>query len=262
MEIGFIGIGKIATAVIEGLCTSDIGPSVLRLSPRNEENSKRLAEKYAQVMRMKDNQSVIDQSDIVFLALRPPQAPEILKSLRFRANQHIVSLIPLIRVSELEKILVPGIQICRAIPLPPVVNHNCPIPVFNAPDLVVELLNKTGQTISIQTEDQLHALWTLTCLITPYYDLLNELSEWTVLHGVGTETANRYIADLFQSLSFTAQIANPIHFNDLAQHAATPNGMNEQAGKEIRAKGAHRAYRDAADRILAKFPVRGGEGHK
>ncbi|WP_431216532.1 hypothetical protein ACQ86N_19170 [Puia sp. P3] len=73
------------------------------------------------------------------------------------------------------------------------------------------------------------------------------------LPGVDAAVANTYVADLFYSLSYMAQRSSPVDFSALAQHAATPNGMNEQAGKEIREKGAHRAWEEAAQRLLERF---------
>ena len=110
-----------------------------------------------------------------------------------------------------------------------------------------------GQPVEVADEQQLHALWTLTGLITPFYDLLQELSSWTVDKGVDTVTANRYIAGMFQALSLAALNSDPIDFKELAKHAETPNGMNEQAGKEIRDKGAHLAYSIASDNLLRRF---------
>jgi pyrroline-5-carboxylate reductase len=253
-NIGFIGIGKIAGAVIEGVCTSRLEGAMIRISPRNAAKSSALAERFRNVIRMRDNQEVLDQSDIIFLALRPSQAEEALRVLKFRKSHAVVSLIPLIRHADLLRMVSPATDVCRAIPLPPVVNHHCPIPFFKAGKPVVEILSNIGQPLLVDDENQLHALWTLTCLITPYYDLLEELSQWTRSHGVDKTTANQYIANLFQSLSYTAQIADPIDFEDLAKHAATPNGMNEQSGILIRNSGAHEAYRQAAEDILRRFP--------
>lgn len=65
-------------------------------------------------------------------------------------------------------------------------------------------------------------IWTLTCLITPYYDLLGELSGWTISKGIKKSTAYRYIADVFDSLVNAAgQMPEP-DFAGLAHHAATP----------------------------------------
>lgn len=193
MQIGFIGVGKITNAIVEGLCTSSIENARIFLSPRNEANARHLAEKYTQVQRLKDNQQVIDQSDIVFIAVRPAVA------------------------------------------------------------VVIQLFRHLGQPVQVTDEQQLHALWTLTGLITPFYDLLHELSSWSITNGVDAPTANQYIAGLFQALCFAAQQDSLINFKELARHAETPNGMNEQAGKEIREKGAHDAYRIASDNLLKRF---------
>ena len=42
-------------------------------------------------------------------------------------------------------------------------------------------------------------------------------------------------------------------FAKLATHAETPNGMNEQAGREIRENHAHDVYAKEADNLLKRF---------
>jgi pyrroline-5-carboxylate reductase len=253
MQIGFIGVGKITNAIVEGLCTSSIENTQLYLSPRNEDNARHLAAKYEQVKRLESNQQVIDQSDIIFIAVRPAAAMEILQPLVFREKQIIVSLIPLLKKAELLKAVAPATQVVRAVPTPTVMQHTGPVILFDSNDMVTQLFGHIGQPVEVTDEKQLHALWTLTGLITPFYDLLHELSSWTIANGVDATTANQYIAGLFQALSFAAQQSNPINFKDLARHAETPNGMNEQAGKEIREKGAHEAWRIASDNLLRRF---------
>jgi pyrroline-5-carboxylate reductase len=254
MKIGFIGVGKIAGAIVEGLCTSTIENAEILLSPRNEPNSRRLAAKYPNVRRLETNQEVLDRSEIVFVALRPAAAVEALSVLSFNPRHTVISLIPFLKHNDLEAAVGPVAALIRAIPLPTVMQHNCPIPIYPANETVSRLFSHIGQPLIVEDEPQLHVIWTLTGLITPFYDLLDTLSDWTTTHGVQPEIANAYIANMFQSLSFMAQHSNPIDFRDLAQHAATPNGMNEQAGKEIRQKGAHEAYREASDRLLKRFP--------
>ncbi|MBS1660533.1 MAG: NAD(P)-binding domain-containing protein [Bacteroidetes bacterium] len=253
MKIGFIGIGKIASAVIEGLCTSEAQDLQLFLSPRNEKLSTQLAEKYTSIKRLSSNQDVLDSSDIVVIALRPTVAADILKTLKFRPDHTIVSLIPLLKYADLSAVVQPAATICRAIPLPTVMEHNCPIPVYRAPANVIDLFRFLGQPLVVTDEPQLHAIWTLTGLISPFYDLLGELSAWPISHGVDERVANTYVADLFQSLSYMAQKMSHIDFSELSHHAATPNGMNEQAAKEIKEKGAHDAWRVASDRLLERF---------
>ena len=253
MKIGFIGIGNIASAIVQGLCTSDAEGLQLFLSPRNEELSRSLAARYPGVRRLADNQAVVDASDVVIIAVRPPVAREMLSALRFREDQAVVSLVALLPYEPLRELTQPAAVVCRAIPLPTVVQHNCPIPLFGADERVTRLFGFLGETLQVEDEAAMHALWTLTGLITPYYDLLTRLSGWSVAHGVQPETANTYIADLFQSLSFLAQQSRPVDFGELAKHAATPGGINEQAALAIDAAGAHSAWAAAADRVLARF---------
>lgn len=253
MKIGFIGTGKIAGAITEGLCLSDVDDLCIYLSPRNSVGSRQLETKYDNVFRLKSNQDVIDASDIVFLALRPDHFEVSVRQLNFTKDHHVISLIPTTSVQMLTKFVVPAIEVSRAIPLPTVVNQNCPIPVYNANDLVLRLFENIGQPLVVDDERQLNSLWALTGLITPYYDLMDELTQWTVANGVDTHTASQYIADLFQSLSFAAQQSSPIDFGELSSHAATPKGLNEQAGKEIKENGSHEAYKSAASNLLRRF---------
>jgi pyrroline-5-carboxylate reductase len=58
---------------------------------------------------------------------------------------------------------------------------------------------------------------------------------------------------MYHSLIFSIKEEHRVDFNALVKRAATPNGMNEQAGKEIKEKGAHEAYKFAADHLLERF---------
>jgi pyrroline-5-carboxylate reductase len=59
-QFGFIGVGVIASAMVEGLCrNSVIAPSIL-LSPRGKTRSADLAKRYPNVRVGNDNQAVID----------------------------------------------------------------------------------------------------------------------------------------------------------------------------------------------------------
>lgn len=253
MKLGFIGIGKIARAVVKGLCTSNKENLIIKLSPTNEENSKQLAKTFSNVNRLESNQLVLDQSDIIFIAVRPNDSKEVLSSLNFRVDHIVISFIPFLQFSELAKAVAPANRLSRAIPLPTVVTHNCPIPIFNSNKTVTKIFSYIGQPLLVDDENQLHTLWTLTGIIAPFYDLLRELSDWATMNGVKKAIANQYIADMFHSLLFSAQKTRPIDFNELMKHATTPNGMNEQAGKEISEKGAHEAYKIAADNLLKRF---------
>lgn len=281
MKIGFIGIGNIAAALVEGFCTPatprfpgtfSAGPGSeepdgmaardgitgpggieLFLSPRNEARSKALAARYARVTRLESNQAVLDRSEIVIIRVRPPAAAEVLRALHFRADHTVVSLVALLKYADLAVLAQPAVAVSRAIPMPAAAKHNCPIALYRPAPVVEQLFARVGEPLVVDDEPQLHALWTLTGLITPFYDLLARLSGWAIEHGVAPLTANAYTAHLFQCLAALAQLDPEAGFPAFAQHAATPGGLNEQAGREIRESGAHLAWIEAADRLLPRF---------
>jgi pyrroline-5-carboxylate reductase len=271
MKIGFIGIGNIAAALVEGFSTAmpdaigeAYGPQAgsiavipgeleVFLSPRNEARSEALAARYPRVTRLGSNQAVLDRSEIVIISVRPPVAPEVLKSLRFREDHLVVSLVALLKYADLTALVHPAVAVSRAIPMPAAAKHNCPIALYRPAPAVVQLFGRVGEPLIVTDESQLHALWTLTGLITPFYDLLGGLSGWAIAHGVEPLTANAYTAHLFQSLAALAQLDPGAGFPAFAHHAATKGGLNEQAGREIRETGAHQAWIEAADRLLPRF---------
>jgi len=253
MNIGFIGTGKISKALVRAIFAAGLTDKRIWLSPRNEGVSKALAQEFRNVCRLSENQEVIDHSELVFIALRPDICREVLSDLVFRSDQTVISIIPYLKYEELAALVHPITKPCRAIPLPTVMNRVCPIPVFKPNGPVLDLLSKIGQPLIIEDEKQLHTIWTLTGLITPFYDLMGELSSWSHQHGVDKKLADKYVADLFNSLAYAAAISDQPDFESLSYHAATPGGLNERAGIEIRESGAHQEYLRSADGLLEKF---------
>ena len=79
MKLGFIGTGRISTAVIESLARDSYE---IFISRRGKKNSKRLSEAYENVL-IGNNQEVVNQSDVVFIGLTADKAEKALETLRF-----------------------------------------------------------------------------------------------------------------------------------------------------------------------------------
>jgi pyrroline-5-carboxylate reductase len=105
MNIGFIGIGKIASSVIIGICSSKIKYKKIFISPRNKKISLKLKKKFNKIIISKNNQEVIDNSDWIFLSVTPEVGKKIIKDLKFRTNQKVISFISTITLSELKKMI-------------------------------------------------------------------------------------------------------------------------------------------------------------
>ena len=72
MKLGFIGTGKITSAVIAGICKSSITYNKIIISHRNKSISSSLKKKFKKISISKDNQEIVDKCDWVFCQLHQP----------------------------------------------------------------------------------------------------------------------------------------------------------------------------------------------
>jgi len=86
MILGFIGIGKISSSVIQGVSNSRIQYKKIILSPRNKKISKYLKTKFKNIEIAKNNQEVIDKSNWIFLAVTPLVGNKIIQELKFQLD--------------------------------------------------------------------------------------------------------------------------------------------------------------------------------
>ena len=84
MNFGFIGVGNIVSDVIAGICKSKISYKKIIISPRNKKKAQKLKKQFKKVVIAKSNQSVIDNSNWVFLGVLPKVGDQILPKLKFK----------------------------------------------------------------------------------------------------------------------------------------------------------------------------------
>ena len=87
MNLGFIGTGNIVSDVITGISKSKFSYKKIIVSPRNKKKARYLKKKFKRIMIAKNNQTVIDVSDWIFLGVLPQIGENILPKLNFKKNQ-------------------------------------------------------------------------------------------------------------------------------------------------------------------------------
>ena len=103
MKLGSIGTGKIASSVITGICNSQIKYKKILISQRSKKISINLKKKFKRIIILKNNQEIIDNSDWVFLSVTPYVGEKIIKNLKFKNNQKVISFISTITLTQLKK---------------------------------------------------------------------------------------------------------------------------------------------------------------
>jgi len=253
--IGFIGVGTIASAVVTGLCQDGDRSLHIFLSPRSMEKGRRLEASFPQVRRAESNQQVVDSCSTVFLALRPNAAQDILTKIAFRADQTIISLIPTVPIHRLRKWIQPARLIFKMLPLPYTARRLGTVPYFPADPRIAGLISRFARPIPMPDEHQLHVIWAITGLISPYYRLMEETCRWCIDKGAAPEIAAEYTASMYHSLAAMTVGAGKDPFAEMAKEAATPGGLNEMAAAMMEDDGVYLSLRKALDAIWQRFQV-------
>ena len=257
MKIGILGTGQISSALVEGFCTNAVSKEKLHfyLSPRNRERAAALQAAYPKhVTVCASNQAVLDSApDWVILALLPRDTEDILKPLRFRPEQKLVSLISDHPLEQIQAWAGTTAKAVRMVPLPFAALHMGPIAYYPPYAEIHALIQPLGQLIELDSEAALNTILTLTALMSPFYLLIHETAEWGKQHGMTDAAAVGYLTSFFEALSVMAQQAP--NSNAVAQlcYDTTSGGLNEMAYRTIRERGGYQIWREALDAVLERL---------
>ena len=241
MKLGFIGTGKISSSVITGICVSSIKYSKIYISSRNSKIAKLLKKKFKRISIEKDNQKIVDNCNWIFLAVTPTVGEKIIKDLKFRSSQTIVSFISTITIPELKKMIKVKADIVRAIPLPPISLKKGPVPICPPNKKVKNFFDKIGSTVEIKNEKLSINFWSTSGMMASYYEILKIMSDWLAKKGIKRLDAQKYITTLFLALSEDAVVNSKKELKYLVKESQTPKGLNEQGLKEMNKKGVYKS---------------------
>ena len=240
MKLGFIGTGKIAESVITGICSSKILFIKILISPRNKSIANKLRKKFKKVIIAKNNQEIVDNCNWIFLSVTPSVGKKIIKEIRFKSTQMIISFISTINLVQLKEMIKVNAKIVRAIPLPPISLKKGPVPICPPNKKVKAFFNNLGTTVEIKNENSSINFWSTSGMMAPYYELLRVMTNWLVKKGVEKNNAQKYITSLFLALSEDAVANSQKDLKYLVKDSQTPNGLNEQGVKELTKAGFYK----------------------
>ena len=249
MNLGFIGTGTIALSVIKGIFKSDIYFKKIYISKRNKKNSLKLKKKYNKIIVSKTNQEIVDKCDWIFLSVTPTVGNKIIKELKFKSKQTVISFISTITLSQLKKLIKVKTKIIRAIPLPPISLKKGPVPICPPNKKVKAFFDKVGSTVEIKNERSSINFWSTSGMMAPFYQLLSTMSDWLVKKGVKRSNAQKYITSLFLALSEDAVENSKKNLKFLVKDSQTPKGLNEQGVKELTKAGFYKSLEKTLNSI-------------
>jgi pyrroline-5-carboxylate reductase len=252
-DVGIVGVGAIAEAIVTGLCEGEDTPVSIHLSPRGAVRASRLAARYPSVDVAGSNQTVVERADVVLVCVRPQDARAALSDLAFRVGQAVISVMAGVAIDVLHPLVAPAGVVVRAIPLPAVARRSGLTAIHPGHELARAVFDPLGGVIAVDDERALDALSASTATISAHLAYLDTISRWLADRGIPQSEATRYVASVFGALSGTLCRIQPDGFGTLADEYATAGGINEQFLTALRRAGTFniidRALDDVAHRL-------------
>lgn len=233
--IGIIGVGEIASAIVDGLCAAEtldaagsdtVAPQIV-LSPRSRERAADLAERHPRVAVAADNQDVVDRSDLIIVSVLPDQVDDVLTALEIPGDRIVVSAVAGVTSDRLHALLPHDPRIVRVIPLPAVRERRGVTAVFPAEATTVELFDRLGGTVVAETEAMFSTLSATTATMSAHFAYLEVITDWLITQGWSRTDAEAIVRGQFVGLGSTlAETDTPV--SELVAAHETPGGLNAQ----------------------------------
>lgn len=236
LRLGFVGTGALAEAVVQGLQATRGADIAVAVTPRSKVRADALAAAYPNVS-VAETDAVVAGSDVVFLAVRPPQLDEALAGISFRPDQVVVSFLAGVPLERVRAKVAPAARVVRVNPLPPISLRKGPVMMVPPDPLVEELFAPLGDLIVSDREADLVAIANGSAVMSSHYQLQNTVVAWLEQRGMSPDRATLYVRSLFAGLAEIGlksyRDGEPL---DPAHHE-TKGGLNERARAHLNEVG-------------------------
>jgi pyrroline-5-carboxylate reductase len=235
IELGFIGAGNMASALIKGILTSGLyEKETLIVFDRNAAVLKERTDKYA-IRPGKSNREVVRESPVVVLSVKPQNMKEVLEEIRPEAKEgHLfISIAAGIPLRLIRDILDRDIPMVRVMPnTPALVLHGMSALAPNemaGPGhvaLTSKIFDAVGQTVVV-TESMMDAVTALSGSGPGYlFRMMECLVEAGVDVGLDREIAKRLVVQTFVGAAQLAQDSKE-PLSRLREMVTSPGGTTE-----------------------------------
>jgi pyrroline-5-carboxylate reductase len=236
-QIGFIGCGKMAQAMIEGLLESElVQPSQIIASARSDKTLNEASARF-QINVAKKASTVVEFSEVLFLAVKPDLYKEVINEIKDALNENtiIITIAAGITLDFLEQSFGKKVKAIRTMPnTPSLVGEGmtaiCPNEYVTEEELaeVITIIESFSKTEVID-ETLMDAIPAISGSSPAYvYMLIEAMADGGVLQGIPREKAYKFAA---QAVLGAAKMVleTGTHPGQLKDHVCTPGGATIEA---------------------------------
>ena len=244
-KIGFIGGGNMARSLIGGLVSAGYPAEALSVADPNESIRTALAADFG-INATADNQQIMDQCDVVVLAVKPQVMQKVTSALHIGQKKRplYLSVAAGIRTASLASWLGGETAIVRAMPNTPALVQSSATGLFANPhvspsqrDLAESIMRAAGLVQWVEDEAMMDAVTALSGSGPAYLFLMMEAMEKAAqMLGLPAETARLLTV---QTAFGAAKLALEIEEDPalLRENVTSPGGTTERAIQVLRQEG-------------------------
>ena len=239
MNLGFIGCGTIASAVVRGLAGRG---HRITLSERSRTHSAALAAEFKEVS-VASNQGVLDASDVVFLGVMAEAAEEILGGLEFREGQQVVSFMAGAGLGRISDLAAPARAAAVMIPFPGIAQGGSPVMALGDIELLERIFAPQNTVFALKDDAELEAYLCAQAVLSPVTRMVGDAAQWLgarVSDGAQGE-------DFLRMLIATSLQASGC--SDLIEALNTPGGFNQRLRLHMETAGMSDELAAGLDRL-------------
>ncbi|HON06832.1 MAG TPA: pyrroline-5-carboxylate reductase [Verrucomicrobiota bacterium] len=265
IKIGFIGAGKMATALARGLCQNHTAEPSNILASDPIESARINFEKETNAKTTNSNAELLQFARVIFLAVKPQNAIEVLNEIKshFTKDHLIISIAAGITISTIEEILTKGSRVIRAMPNAPALvgSGACGFSLgkyANSEDgkLALKLLSSVGIAIEVK-EHLLDAVTGLSGSGPAYvFMVIEALSDGGVYAGLPRDVATKLAAATVMGAAKMVLETN-LHTGQLKDIVTSPGGTTIEGIYELEKAGVRAAFISAVKAATEKSKTLG-----
>jgi len=249
--LGILGVGHLATYTVTGLRHSGDARRII-LSPRNAERAQHLATTFDCEIA-KSNQAVIDQADLVLLAVRPFQLEDMLADLHFPKDKIVVSAAAGVSLAQLRAKADFPEKLALILPVVAAENAQGFVPIYPEIPELKALADSLGKTIAFAEESQFDEAATMACLNCWMYRFFDMQVNWLTGYGIDNENARQLVLHNTLGAAHYALGRPQQSLSELTDEIATEGTYSKLGLDQLEAGGAFTQWSDTLDMIKQKL---------
>lgn len=240
MRIGVIGCGTISSAAVQGIAGDG---HEITVSERSAHHAAALSEMFDNV-RVADNQTVVDRSEVLFLGLMAEVAPDVLGTLRFRTDQKVITFMAGLSLEEVDTMVHPARAVAIMMPFPGIAEGGTPIMMYGDSAIVAEIFGARNSIFPVENTEEMAAYLCAQAVLSPVARMVSDAAEWLGEKVSDKAQGETFLRELVAS-SLSGMACAP-----LIEALNTPGGYNQRLRLHMEAQGIGPALKSGLDDML------------